>query len=95
MHDRKRSVNGCLSYIAGTGISPEDTTFSPLTEREMEILQQIIEGLSNKEIAITHRNQPTDGQESRHLDSGKVEPVRSTQAAIHALRHGWVRLQKL
>jgi hypothetical protein len=33
------------------GIKPEDTTFSPLTTREMEILELIIQGLSNKEIA--------------------------------------------
>ena len=29
------------------GLKPEDTTFSPLTDREMEILELIIEGLSN------------------------------------------------
>ena len=77
------------------GISPEDTTFSPLTEREMEILQQIIEGLSNKEIAITLGiSQQTV---KNHVTSilAKLNRSDRTQAAIHALRHGWVRLQKL
>ncbi len=75
------------------GISPEDTTFSPLTEREMEILQQIIEGLSNKEIATTLGiSQQTV---KNHVTSilAKLNCSDRTQAAIHALRHGWVRLQ--
>ena len=76
------------------GISPEDTTFSPLTEREMEILQQIIEGLSNKEIALTLGiSQQTV---KNHVTSilAKLNRSDRTQAAIYALRHGWVRLPK-
>ena len=72
------------------GISPEDTTFSPLTEREMEILQQIIEGLSNKEIALTLGiSQQTV---KNHVTSilAKLNRSDRTQAAIYALRHGWV-----
>ncbi len=76
------------------GISPEDTTFSPLTEREMEILQQIIEGLSNKEIGATLGiSQQTV---KNHVTSilAKLNRSDRTQAAIYALSHGWVRLPK-
>jgi DNA-binding NarL/FixJ family response regulator len=74
------------------GISPEDTTFSPLTNREMEILEQIIDGLSNKEIAFhLGISQQTV---KNHVTSilAKLNRSDRTQAAIYALRHGWVRL---
>jgi DNA-binding NarL/FixJ family response regulator len=77
------------------GISSEETTFSPLTDREMEILQEIIEGLSNKEIATTLRiSQQTV---KNHVTSilAKLNRSDRTQAAIYALRHGWVRLPDL
>jgi DNA-binding NarL/FixJ family response regulator len=74
------------------GISPEDSTFSPLTSREMEILEQIIGGLSNKEIAV----QLGISQQTvkNHVTSilSKLNRSDRTQAAIYALRHGWVRL---
>ena len=74
------------------GISPEDSTFSPLTRREMEILEQIIDGLSNKEIAT----QLGISQQTvkNHVTSilSKLNRSDRTQAAIYALRHGWVRL---
>ena len=74
------------------GISPEDSTFSPLTSREMEILEQIIDGLSTKEIAT----QLGISQQTvkNHVTSilSKLNRSDRTQAAIYALRHGWVRL---
>ncbi|MGC9467909.1 MAG: response regulator [Anaerolineae bacterium] len=74
------------------GISPEDTTFSPLTNREMEILELIIEGLSNKEIA--QRLGISQQTVKNHVTSilAKLNRSDRTQAAIYALRHGWVRL---
>ncbi len=74
------------------GISPEDSTFSPLTSREMEILEQIIDGLSNKEIA-THLG-ISQQTVKNHVTSilSKLNRSDRTQAAIYALRHGWVRL---
>jgi DNA-binding NarL/FixJ family response regulator len=77
------------------GLGPEDTTFSPLTHREMEILELIIEGLSNKGIAVrlgisqqTVKNHVTSILAKLNLDD-------RTQAAIYALRHGWVRLPEV
>jgi DNA-binding NarL/FixJ family response regulator len=74
------------------GISPEDRTFSPLTNREMEILELIIEGLSNKEIAT--RLGISQQTVKNHVTSilAKLNCSDRTQAAIYALRRGWVRL---
>jgi two-component system response regulator DegU len=76
------------------GLKPEDTTFSPLTDREMEILELIIEGLSNKEIAF--RLSISQQTVKNHVTSilAKLNLADRTQAAIYALRHGWVRLPR-
>ena len=74
------------------GISPEDTTLSPLTNRQMEILELIIEGLSNKQIAM--RLGISQQTVKNHVTSilAKLNRSDRTQAAIYALRHGWIRL---
>ena len=76
------------------GLKPEDVTFSPLTDREMEILELIIEGLSNKEIAL--RLSISQQTVKNHVTSilAKLNLADRTQAAIYALRHGWVRLPR-
>ncbi|MBN1452641.1 MAG: response regulator transcription factor [Anaerolineales bacterium] len=76
------------------GLKPEDVTFSPLTDREMEILELIIEGLSNKEIAF--RLNISQQTVKNHVTSilAKLNLADRTQAAIYALRHGWVRLPR-
>ncbi len=81
-----------LALYRRYGIKPEDTTFSPLTTREMEILELIIEGLSNKEIAL--RLDISQQTVKNHVTSilAKLNLADRTQAAIYALRHGWVRL---
>ena len=67
----------------------------PLSPREMEILQHIAQGKSNKEIAFelgisrqTVKN---------HMTSilHKLAVNDRTQAAIYALRRGWIRLQDI
>ena len=70
-----------------------DEAFVPLSPREMEILQHITRGLSNKEIAqrlgISHQTV------KNHMTSilRKLNVEDRTQAAVYALRRGWVRLQ--
>jgi DNA-binding NarL/FixJ family response regulator len=67
--------------------------FTPLSPREMEILQYVTRGLSNKEIAvqlgISHQTVKNHMTAILH----KLDVEDRTQAAVYALRHGWVRLQ--
>jgi DNA-binding NarL/FixJ family response regulator len=67
--------------------------FTPLSPREMEILQFVTRGLSNKEIAvkldISHQTVKNHMTAILH----KLDVEDRTQAAVYALRHGWVRLQ--
>ncbi len=67
--------------------------FSPLSPREMEILQHIAKGQSNKEVAYdlgisrqTVKN---------HMTSilRKLAVNDRTQAALYAVKRGWIRLQ--
>jgi DNA-binding NarL/FixJ family response regulator len=68
--------------------------FQPLSGREMEVLAQLTHGLSNKEIAtelgISHQTV------KNHVTSilRKLGVEDRTQAAIYALRRGWVRLHE-
>ncbi len=71
----------------------EREAFSPLSPREMEILEYVTRGLSNKEIAyslgISHQTV------KNHMTAilQKLDVEDRTQAAVYALRHGWVRIQ--
>jgi DNA-binding NarL/FixJ family response regulator len=70
-----------------------DEAFVPLSPREMEILQHITRGLSNKEIA--HQLRISHQTVKNHMTSilRKLNVEDRTQAAVYALRRGWVRLQ--
>jgi DNA-binding NarL/FixJ family response regulator len=74
-------------------VNPGDP-YDPLSEREMEVLSYVTKGMSNKEIAglmgISHQTV------KNHVTSilRKLSVEDRTQAAIFALRHGWVRLDE-
>jgi DNA-binding NarL/FixJ family response regulator len=79
----------------GGGIFDEDDQFfAPLSPREMEILELVIQGMSNREIAyqlgISHQTV------KNHMTSilSKLGVADRTQAAVYALRHGWVPLHE-
>jgi DNA-binding NarL/FixJ family response regulator len=79
----------------GGGVFEEDEQFfAPLSPREMEILELVIQGMSNREIAynlgISHQTV------KNHMTSilGKLGVSDRTQAAVYALRHGWVPLRE-
>lgn len=72
----------------------EQTTdlFAPLTSREIEILDCIARGLSNKEIA---NELSISGQTVKnHITSilAKLQVNDRTMAVIYAIKRGWVRL---
>ncbi len=66
--------------------------FIPLSPREVEILQFVTNGLSNKEIAF--RLSISQQTVKNHMTSilRKLNVQDRTQAAVTALRHGWVRI---
>lgn len=78
--------------LAPPGI-PDDSRFVPLSAREMEILQHAARGSSNKEIA--HALQISQQTVKNHISSilRKLDVKDRTEAAVYALRHGWIRLE--
>ena len=77
----------------GGGIFDDEERFlTPLSAREMEILEWVIQGMSNKEIAyqlgISHQTV------KNHMTAilSKLGVADRTQAAVYALRHGWMPL---
>lgn len=77
--------------IAATGIV-DDSRFVPLSAREMEVLQYVVRGSSNKGIA--HALQISQQTVKNHISSilRKLDAKDRTEAAVYALRHGWIRL---
>jgi len=73
------------------GNGPEGV-FSPLTPREVEILDCVAQGNSNKEIARILSI--SDQTVKNHITSilRKLAVNDRTQAVIFALRHGWIKL---
>lgn len=86
-------INSGVQAVAGHYYAELTDTFSPLSPREMEILQHVTQGMSNKEIAqmlnISHQTV------KNHMTSilRKLAVEDRTQAAVYALRRGWVRLR--
>jgi DNA-binding NarL/FixJ family response regulator len=73
--------------------SEPGSPFHPLSDREMEVLQQMLRGMSNKEIAavlgISHqtvKNHVTSILRKFNVDD-------RTQAVVYALKRGWVKLE--
>lgn len=72
-------------------VGTEDTR-QPLSAREMEVLACVTQGMSNKEIALSLgiSHQTVKNHVTAILRKLNVED--RTQAAVYALRRGWVRL---
>jgi DNA-binding NarL/FixJ family response regulator len=87
-----------LEQFEQTGIDAEGDLSSlllPLSPREMEILLFIAQGKSNKEIA--YKLGISRQTVKNHMTSilRKLAVNDRTQAAIYALRRGWIRLQDI
>jgi DNA-binding NarL/FixJ family response regulator len=82
-----------FDQMAVAGTEGSEFTFQPLSTREMEILKCITRGQSNKEIAqqLGISRQTV----KNHMTSilRKLAVNDRTQAAVYALRRGWIRLQ--
>lgn len=79
--------------FGGEGGAGADDPPVSLSPREMEILQYITHGMSNK--AIAHRLGISHQTVKNHMTVilHKLNVADRTQAAVYALRRGWVRLQ--
>ena len=62
-----------------------------LTDREQSVLMLVVEGMTNREIA--HQLEISTNTVKFHLDNlySKLNVNSRTEAAIFALRHGWVK----
>lgn len=78
----------------GGGIRDNEAQFlAPLSPRETEILEMIVQGLSNKEIAyhLGISQQTVKNHVTAILN--KLGVADRTQAAVYALRRGWMPLR--
>ncbi|GCE46841.1 LuxR family two component transcriptional regulator [Thermosporothrix hazakensis] len=68
-------------------------TYSPLSSREVEILDYIARGNSNKEIAKSLKI--SDQTVKNHITSilKKLSVSDRTAAVVHALQHGWIKIK--
>jgi DNA-binding NarL/FixJ family response regulator len=87
-------VEDKIGSIDGRLMTDHEDSFVPLSPREMEILEYVTHGRSNKEIAfalgISHQTV------KNHMTAilRKLQVDDRTQAAVYALSRGWVRLDK-
>jgi len=72
--------------------SPAKDLYSPLSGREVEILDYIARGNSNKEIAKSLKI--SDQTVKNHITSilKKLSVNDRTAAVVHALKHGWIKM---
>lgn len=93
--DVMRWIEEKVGRLAGSPSDDADDLFIPLSPREMEILEHVTRGMSNKEIAyklgISH--QTVKNHMTAILRKLRVDD--RTQAAVYALRRGWVRLDQV
>jgi DNA-binding NarL/FixJ family response regulator len=73
----------------------EESVFAPLTGREVEILDCIARGNSNKEAAVALTI--SDQTVKNHMTSilRKLSVNDRTQAVVYAARHGWIKFQSM
>ncbi len=86
-------IQSNIEQLGGAYIVDADDHYIPLSPREMEILEYVTHGMSNKEIA--HKLQISQQTVKNHMTSilKKLNVEDRTQAAVNALRRGWVRIQ--
>ncbi len=85
-------IQTSVEELMGPNAIEPEKHFVPLSPRETEILQSVTRGMSNKEIAseLNISQQTVKNHMTSILRKLNVED--RTQAAVYALRHGWVRI---
>jgi len=98
VNDKRYRLSGMLAQIeamieANPNVDAENS-YMPLTTREMEILEHVTEGMINKEIA--QKLGISQQTVKNHMTAilRKLNVNDRTQAAVVALRRGWVRINK-
>jgi len=91
--ERDQWLQETIQRSASAAYADSDDHLSPLSPREMEILVMITEGLLNKEIGL--RLKISEQTVKNHITSilRKLNVKDRTQAAVTALRRGWVRIE--
>jgi len=87
-------IDETISMLAPRTAESGEEYYTPLSPREMEILTFVTHGKSNKEVA--HELDISQQTVKNHMTSilRKLRVDDRTQAAVAAIRHGWVRIQK-
>lgn len=87
-------LNRQIEATAGPYMIDPNEHFVPLSPREMEILRFVTQGKTNKQIAqsLSISHQTVKNHVSSILTKLDVED--RTQAAIYAMRRGWVRMEE-
>jgi len=84
----------CQLESARRSYSEPGNPFHPLSDREMEVLNCVVRGMSNKEIAVLLgiSHQTVKNHITSILRKFNVED--RTQAVVYALKRGWVNLNQ-
>ncbi|MDZ4767811.1 MAG: response regulator transcription factor [Chloroflexota bacterium] len=92
VHELSEWLTAEVAALGGSYTVDAEEHFIPLSPRELEILQSVTNGMSNKEIAyhLGISQQTVKNHMTSILRKLNVED--RTQAAVTAIRHGWVRL---
>jgi DNA-binding NarL/FixJ family response regulator len=86
------AMPGSLAELLPEAQAPAEALAEPLSDRELEVLDQLAEGLSNKLIA--HRLNISEHTVKTHVASifAKLEVSSRTEAVAQAIRRGLVML---
>jgi len=88
----RRWLHEKIAELTGPYIVDSEDHYVPLSPREMEILKLVTHGMSNQEVALQLKiSQQTV---KNHMTSilRKLNVKDRTQAAVTAIRRGWVRI---
>jgi DNA-binding NarL/FixJ family response regulator len=87
--DALRKLLGEFRNLRRNGVSTQRTVCDILSPRELDVLEWVVRGCSNKQIARELCIDETTVKTHLHRIFEKLDVRDRTQAAIHALQRGW------